>query len=62
MVFNCQGGNAHCVDAFKYLGGVHDTTATWDKETHLLNTKARGRFAGLLGCSICVVFTSRRSI
>jgi hypothetical protein len=47
MVFNCQGGNAHCVDAFKYLGGVHDTTATWDKETHLLNTKARGRFAGM---------------
>jgi hypothetical protein len=28
-------GNARYVDAFKYLGGVSDTTATWDKEIHL---------------------------
>ncbi len=40
-----SGGNARYVSAFKYLGGVVDTTATWDKEIHLRITKARGRFA-----------------
>jgi hypothetical protein len=40
-----SGGDAHYVSSFKYLGGVVDTTATWDKENHLRITKARGRFA-----------------
>jgi hypothetical protein len=40
-----SGGDARYVSAFKYLGGVVDTTATWDKEIHLRITKARGRFA-----------------
>jgi hypothetical protein len=33
------------MDAFKYLGGVIDTTAIWDKEIHLRINKARGRLA-----------------
>jgi hypothetical protein len=40
-----SGVNARYVDAFKYLGGFIDTTATWDKEIHLGITKARGSFA-----------------
>lgn len=40
-----SGGEASYVSSFKYLGGVVDTSASWDMEIQARITKARGRFA-----------------
>jgi hypothetical protein len=40
-----SGDEARYVDSFKYLGGVVDTSASWDKEAQARISKARGRFA-----------------
>jgi hypothetical protein len=45
-----SGGNARYLDAFKYLGGVIDTTATCSRRSTLGSPKP---VAGLLRCSIC---------
>jgi hypothetical protein len=40
-----SGGEAHYVSSFKYLGGVVDTSASWEAEITARISKSRGTFA-----------------
>jgi hypothetical protein len=40
-----SGGEARYVSSFRYLGGVVDTTASWEAEVTARISKSRGRFA-----------------
>lgn len=42
-----SGGEAHYVASFKYLGGVVDTSASWEAEVTARISKAKGRFAAM---------------
>jgi hypothetical protein len=48
------GGEARYVPSFRYLGGVVDTSASWEAEVTARISKPRGRFAASsVRCSVC---------